>query len=122
MSGAPRIHPVQRRYTDLVDNTRRARPRLSRALIALLCSSLFHCCYGDVLDLWHADLPALTPFHWTCAGCWRDCVGAGPEGPFPAPASAEGRQLSGAPSHASLARQALRYSSTSAKDTTSAYF
>src|SRR5438067_6973137 len=30
---------------------------------------------------------------------WRDCVGAGPEGPFPATASAEGRLIKGGPSH-----------------------
>jgi hypothetical protein len=29
---------------------------------------------------------------------WRDCVGAGPQGPFPASATAEGAQLNGPPS------------------------
>jgi hypothetical protein len=29
---------------------------------------------------------------------WRDCVGAGPSGPFPATASAEGRLIKGGPS------------------------
>ena len=31
---------------------------------------------------------------------WRDCVGAGPSGPFPATASAEGRLIKGGPSPA----------------------
>ena len=55
---------------------------------------------GDYQGSSASPPPRFSPPSQPC----RDCVGAGPSGPFPASATAEGRQRNGAPSPARLTR------------------
>src|SRR5215831_14399584 len=55
------------------------------------------------------DDPKMQRCFHLCLPLWRDCVGAGPAGPFPATASAQGRLIQGGPFPASATAEGAQF-------------